>query len=129
MLKAALEAAMTTVPRLLMADWMMMFDSEKMAVWMPAGRPMLMILLNAVRSMRSSRSSTRTRSPCSRRRSSSTELTAFESTVAMATPLTFILSTMTKNRLRITFRIPETVSAASGIFVSPMLRKMAASKL
>ena len=79
--------------------------------------------------MRSCFSSTRTRSPCSRRRSSSTELTALEITVAMATPLTFILSTMTKNRLRITFRTPETVSAMSGTFVSPTLRKMAASKL
>ena len=31
MLNAALEAAMTMVPRLLMADWMMMFDTEKIA--------------------------------------------------------------------------------------------------
>ena len=36
----ALDAAMTVVPRLLMADWITMFASEKTALWMPAGRPM-----------------------------------------------------------------------------------------
>ena len=32
MLKAALEAAMTTVPKLLMADWMTMLEMENTAL-------------------------------------------------------------------------------------------------
>lgn len=56
-------------------------------------------------------------------------LTAFDSTVAIATPSTLMWSTATKKRFRITFRTPEAVSAISGIFVSPTLRKTAASKL
>ncbi len=55
-------------------------------------------------------------------------LTAFDSTVAIATPSTLMWSAATK-RFRITFRTPEAVSAISGIFVSPTLRKTAASKL
>ena len=57
------------------------------------------------------------------------ELSALEMTVAMATPLTVMPSTATKNRFSTTFTTPETASASSGIFVSPTLRKMAASKL
>lgn len=57
------------------------------------------------------------------------ELTALEITVAVATPLTVILRTITKKRLRITLRTPDTASAISGTFVSPMLLKIAASKL
>ena len=38
-----------------------------------------------------------------------------EITVAMATPLTVIFSTMTKNRLSTTFSTPEKVSAISGV--------------
>ena len=56
-------------------------------------------------------------------------LTAFDSTVAIATPSTLMWSTAAKKRFRITFRTPEAVSAISGIFVSPTLRKTAASKL
>ena len=40
-LKAALDAAMTTVPRLLMADWMTILDRANTALWMPAGRPIM----------------------------------------------------------------------------------------
>ena len=40
MLNAALEAAITTVPRLLIAPWMMMFAMENTALCSPAGRPM-----------------------------------------------------------------------------------------
>ena len=57
------------------------------------------------------------------------ELTALEITVAIATPFTVMCSTITKNKFKITFRMPEAASAISGIFVSPTLRKMAASKL
>lgn len=64
-----------------------------------------------------------------RRTKSIIELTAFEITVAVATPLTVILRTITKKRLRITLRTPDTASAISGTFVSPMLLKIAASKL
>ena len=58
-----------------------------------------------------------------------TELTTFEMTVAIATPLTDILSTATKNRFSTTFRMPDIVSATSGTLVSPTLRNIAASKL
>lgn len=40
MLNAALEAAMTTVPRLLMAAWMMMLATANTALCTPAGSPM-----------------------------------------------------------------------------------------
>ena len=53
MLKAALDAAMTTVPKLLMADWMMMLDTENTALWIPAGRPIRRMRLKTARSMRS----------------------------------------------------------------------------
>ena len=52
-----------------------------------------------------------------------------ERTVAMATPFTVMCSTTTKNRFSRTFSTPEIASASSGILVSPMLRKIAASKL
>ena len=39
----ALDAAMTVVPRLLMADWITMLASENTALCMPAGRPMWMM--------------------------------------------------------------------------------------
>ena len=57
------------------------------------------------------------------------ELTTFEITVAIATPFTVILRTITKNRFKITFRTPDIARALRGIFVSPILLKMAASKL
>ena len=57
---AALEAAMTSVPKLLMADWMMMFATAKTALWMPAGRPILTIRLRATGSIARSRGVTRT---------------------------------------------------------------------
>ena len=60
---------------------------------------------------------------------SSTELIAFDMTVAIATPFTVICKTATKNRLRSTFNTPEKARAARGVFVSPTLRKIAASKL
>lgn len=44
---AALDAAMTSVPKLLMADWMMMLATAKTALWMPAGRPILTMRLRA----------------------------------------------------------------------------------
>ena len=130
MLNAALEAAMTTVPRLLMADWMTMFETANTALWMPAGRPMLRMRFKLAPSMRRCLGSMRMHfSVRSRRRKSRRALMAFDTTVAMATPLTVMPSTATKKRFSSTFRMPETASAASGTFVSPTLRKIAASKL
>ena len=60
MLNAALDAAITSVPRLLMADWMTMLANENTALCTPAGRPMLRMRLRLVRSMRSAQRSTRT---------------------------------------------------------------------
>lgn len=60
MLNAALDAAITTVPRLLMADWMTMLATENTALCTPAGRPMLRMRFKLVPSMRSSFHSTRT---------------------------------------------------------------------
>ena len=57
------------------------------------------------------------------------ELTALETTVAIATPLTVMCKTATKNRFSSTFRIPDIVNMTSGVFVSPVLLKIAASKL
>ena len=57
---AALDAAMTSVPKLLMADWMMMLATAKTALWMPAGRPILTMRLRATGSKPKSRGVTRT---------------------------------------------------------------------
>ena len=107
-----------------------MFDTENTALCSPAGRPICKILRRLAGSMRSAWMSTRMAlSLATSRRNSSTELTALEMTVAVATPFTVIFSTMTKKRFSITFKMPEKASACSGMRVSPMLRKMAASKL
>ena len=91
---------------------------------------MLMIFLKMCTSMPRSRSVIRTgRSVVSRRRSSTSELKQLARTVAVATPFTVIFSTSTKNRFSATFSTPESVRATNGVRVSPMLRKMAASKL
>ena len=58
-----------------------------------------------------------------------TALTALALTVAIATPSTVIFSTSTKNRFSSTFSTPERARASRGVFVSPTLRKIAASKL
>ena len=63
------------------------------------------------------------------RHMSKTELARFEITVAMATPFTVMSSTATKNRFSTTFKTPDAASTISGVFVSPTLRKIAASKL
>ena len=39
MLNAALDAAITTVPRLLIAVWITMLATAKTALWIPAGSP------------------------------------------------------------------------------------------
>lgn len=57
------------------------------------------------------------------------EIIAFEVTVAIATPSTVICKTATKNKFNITFITPEDANASNGIFVSPTLRNIAASKL
>ena len=57
---AALEAAMTSVPRLLMADWMMMFAMAKTALCTPAGRPIFTMPASAARSSLRSLGFTRT---------------------------------------------------------------------
>ena len=109
---------------------MTMFETENTALWMPAGRPMRRMRPSVGQSMPSAFGSRWMTCVLRRRRMySSTELTVLEMTVAMATPLTFMCSTATKNRLSRTFRTPELASAINGIFVSPTLRKIAASKL
>ena len=53
-LNAALDAAITTVPRLLMADWMTMLETENTALCTPAGRPICKMRFKIAPSMRSS---------------------------------------------------------------------------
>lgn len=53
MFHAALDAAMTVVPRLLMADCMTMFDIEKTALCTPAGRPIRRMCRRLLMFMRS----------------------------------------------------------------------------
>ena len=130
MLNAALEAAITTVPRLFIADCITMFATENTALWTPAGSPILMILINTFLSKRRLFTSTCiTLSVFISFINNITELSAFDITVAIATPFTVIFSTMTKNRFSSTLTTPEKASAFSGVFVSPMLRNIAASKL
>ena len=113
-----------------MADWMTMLEMANTALCSPAGRPMRRIIHRLRPSMRSLRGSRRMSLPeRSRRRNSRAELKALAMTVAMATPLTVIWSTATKNRFSSTFSTPDIASATSGTRVSPTLRKIAASKL
>ena len=49
-MNAALDAAITTVPRLLMAACTMMLAKANTALWMPAGRPIWTILAKLARS-------------------------------------------------------------------------------
>ena len=129
-LNAAEDAAIVTLPRLFIADWTTMFESENTAPCMPAGTPILSMRQSIFQSMRRFLNSTWIKSSLLKSlRRRTTELTTFASTVAIATPSTVLLRTMTKNRLSITFRTPESASAISGVFVSPALRNMAASKL
>ena len=60
---------------------------------------------------------------------STIELIALDITVAMATPFTVILRTITKNKFKSTLRQPESASTISGVFVSPTLLKTADRKL
>jgi hypothetical protein len=64
-----------------------------------------------------------------RKYSSSIELTALASTVAMATPSTSIPITITKNKLAATFSIPPITRQIRGVLVLPLLRNIADSKL
>lgn len=57
------------------------------------------------------------------------ELTTFAMTVAVATPETPQWNNTTKISPTVTLSTPEMASTASGAWVSPMLRKMAVSKL
>ena len=52
-----------------------------------------------------------------------------EMTLANATPSAAILHTMTKNRFRITFKMPAIVRYSSGRFVSPFALSTALPKL
>ena len=55
-----MNAAIATVPRVLMADWMTMLANENTALCTPAGRPMLKMRFKLAPSMRSALRSTRT---------------------------------------------------------------------
>ena len=107
-----------------------MFAKENTAPCKPAGMPMRIIRRNTERCMRSFFGSTLIilSLRISFRRSIA-ELKRFEMTVAVATPLTVIFSTITKKRFSATFSSPEKNSAISGERVSPTLRNIAASKL
>ena len=130
MLKPAEEAAMTSAPRLLMADWIRMLDKENIMLWTPEGTPIRSISFKTLPSIRSSPQRTDT-SPSSRSRETSSipAPIRLEVTVAMATPATSRCTTMTRNRFRSTLAMPETIRHSSGVRVSPLLRKMADSKL
>ena len=56
-------------------------------------------------------------------------LTALAIEVAIATPATLILKTMTRTRLRMVFTIPATTNIYNGRRVSPILLNMAEPKL
>ena len=75
MFMPALEAAMTSVPRLLMAPWITMLAMENTALWMPAGRPICTMVRMLFRSTCRRCGSMRTgESRCSRRTDKSTAM-------------------------------------------------------
>ena len=82
---------MMTVPRLLIADWMIIFATENTALCIPAGTPIRRIRFILSMSMRSSFGSTWIAFSVRRRqRYRIAALTALEITVAMATPSTVL---------------------------------------
>ena len=129
-MNAALDAAMTTVPRLLIEACITIFANANTPLCSPAGSPILIILLIVPVSIRSLFGSSLIYSSSFRSlQKRIIELIAFDMTVAIATPSTDSLRTITKNRFRITFIIPDSKRAISGALVLPMLLNIAASKL
>ena len=129
-MKAALDAAITRVPRLLIADWITRLAILNTALWIPAGSPIRRIFRRQALSMDSLCKSRCTHfsvfvSLIKRME----ELTILAITVAVATPFTFIQRTITKKRFKSTFNTPPQNRARRGVLVSPVLRKIAASKL
>ena len=122
MLKAADDAAITSAPRLFIADWMMMFAIENILPWIPAGSPILSILKSSRVSILSSeivilKSSSRFVSRTNR----IALLRALEITVARATPATDMLNTRTNSRFSPTLTTPDRTRHTRGVFVSPLL--------
>ena len=130
MLNAAEDAAITSVPRLLIADWIMMFADENTIACMAAGIPILRILPRIDLLTRSFLTSNLAAvSVCLKKCSKMMLLKRFEITVAAATPSTVRPRIITKNIFRSTLTMPEIMSATKGILVLPNPLKTAASKL
>lgn len=129
-LKAAAEAAITSVPRLLMADWMTMLERLKTAPWTPAGMPTERIFFSIDQSKAASfRDRWTEREVWDRRARSMKLLRRVEHTVEAAAPSASMPMPRTKNRLEATFTMPEKKRHRKGVLVSPWLLKMAEVKL
>ena len=129
-MNAAEDAAATSVPRLLIADWMMMFADEKTQDWRLAGIPILRIFFNVGQSILSFFSSNFADVLVFLKQNRRIMLlNMFEMTVAAATPSTVLCRNSTKNMFIPTLTRPEITSAIKGILVLPIPLNIAASKL
>ncbi len=109
-LAAAAFPVIARSPKELTEDWITTLDMEKSEPWMPAGRPMRMILLRAFPSKRIRLKSSRTASfRLTRSRTTSTEASTCESAVARPTPFTPMPRQITKKMFIATFRTPAMV--------------------
>ena len=121
---------MAMEPKELTDDWISTLEMEKTAPCIPAGRPILAILLSFTLLIRRSRSlSLKAPSLFTRHQSTRPAEITWEITVARATPATSIFREITKNRFRTTFTTPAAVRKYKGRLVSPTALRTALPKL
>lgn len=129
-MKAALDAAITRVPRLLIADWITRLAILNTALWIPAGSPIRRIFRRQALSMDSL-----CKSRC-------THFSVFVSLIkknggadnigdhcGCGNSVHIHSKDDYKKRFKSTFNTPPQNRARRGVLVSPVLRKIAASKL
>ena len=127
---AAELAATMTEPKEFTADWISTLEIEKSMLCIPAGRPIFNISLSFCLSIHNFCGVKRMALSVLYRQLSTNSIERYcEITVAHATPLTLMLSTITKRRLSITLTIPEKMRKFIGLRLSPIARSIAAQKL
>ena len=124
------EPATASEPKLFIAVCIQTFETENTTPCNPAGTPILITFINSLffifnlLSLNLIVSSSFIRKYIIR-----TALTPSAITVAIATPATLNLNTITNNKLRQAFITPDIIRQYRGLFVSPLLLKTAAPKL
>ena len=127
---AAAIPATALEPKLFTAVWRQILEMENTVDWTAAGTPIRTTLFSrCVLILNWWKSSRMLSLSWHRIHTMIPVLTILERTVAIAVPATPKWSTMTRNRLRNTFRTPDIIRQNIGRLVSPMLRNTAEIKL